>query len=93
MRQFMATVGVVVFGMAFFGAIDAKAQGFVFGGPLVFEDVPYVNVGISGDQRLRMSERSSVCQSSAGVTAGPPLLAAALLAGAFSPWTGPTSFD
>ena len=55
MRQFMATVGVVVFGMAFFGAIDAKAQGFVFGGPLVFEDVPYINVGISGEKRFGKS--------------------------------------
>ena len=55
MRQFMATVGVVVIGMALFGAIDAKAQGFVFGGPLVFEDVPYVNVGISGEKRFGKS--------------------------------------
>jgi hypothetical protein len=52
MRQFMATVGVVVFGMALFGATDAKAQGFVFGGPLVFEDVPFVNIGISGENRF-----------------------------------------
>ena len=53
MRLHGTTIGMMmVLGMVLSGANEAKAQGFVFGGPLVVDHDPYVNVGISGEKRV-----------------------------------------
>ena len=53
MRLHGTAIGMMmVLGMVLFGANEAKAQGFVFGGPMVLDYEPYLNAGISGEKRV-----------------------------------------
>jgi hypothetical protein len=48
----IAAIGLVVLVLTGLCAADAAAQGFVYGGPLVFENTTFVNAGISGEKSL-----------------------------------------
>jgi len=52
MRHYIAAVGLVGLLLMGFTAVEVSAQGFVYGGPMVFENTPFVNVGISGEKRV-----------------------------------------